>query len=107
VLTSGQGISLPPGVAPTATFADGSVSGSTGCNRYNGPYTIDGESLEIGPVASTLMACPPPRDAIESAYVAALDRVQTWAIDGEELVLSDDEGEELLRYAGPSRESAR
>jgi hypothetical protein len=33
--------------------------------------------------------------------VAALDRVQTWAIDGEELVLSDDEGEELLRYAGP------
>jgi heat shock protein HslJ len=100
-LTSGQGISLPPGVAPTATFADGTVSGSTGCNRYNAPYTVDGDSLEIGPVASTLMACPSPRDAIESAYVGALDRVVAWAIDGEELMLSDDEGEELLRYAGP------
>jgi heat shock protein HslJ len=43
------------------------------------------------------MACPPPRDAIEQAYVAALDQVVSWSVDGEELVLSDGEGE-LLRY---------
>jgi hypothetical protein len=30
------------GVTMTATFEDGTVSGTTGCNSFNGPYEIDG-----------------------------------------------------------------
>jgi heat shock protein HslJ len=98
VLTSGRDITLPASVAPSALFEDGTVSGSTGCNQFTGPYSLDGDSLEIGDLATTLMACEPPRDATERAYVDALGLVSTWEVDGEELVLSDEDGDELLRY---------
>ncbi len=39
---------------------DGKLSGSAGCNNYNASYQVDGDSLTIGPVASTKMACPEP-----------------------------------------------
>ena len=50
----------------------------------------------------TLIACVPPRDAIERAYLLALGQVTNWAVDGEELMLSDEDGSELLRYAAGS-----
>ena len=102
VLTSGSGITLPASVAPSALFVAGEVSGSTGCNQYSGPYEIDGDSLDIGTLTQTLIACVPPRDAVERAYVRALGQVARWAIDGEELVLSDSDREEVLRYGAGS-----
>ena len=83
---------------PSATFTDDTVGGSTGCNRFTASYTVDGDAMEIGEIASTRMACPPPADAIERAYLAALGRVATWHLDGSELVLADDDNNELLRY---------
>lgn len=100
VLTSG--VPVPQDVAiawPSATFAGGSVVGSTGCNRYRASYTTDGHTLEIGQIASTMMACAPPADAIERAYVSAVGKVRAWRLDGEQLVLVDADGTELLRYA--------
>ncbi len=83
---------------PSATFTHGTVAGSTGCNRYTGSYTLDGDALEIGRVATTQMACPPPEDKIERQYLAALDRVAAWHRTADELVLSDADGKELLRF---------
>lgn len=80
----------------------GEVSGSTSCNQYSGPYELDGDSLDIGTLTQTLIACVPPRDAFERAYVRALGQVASWSVDGEELVLSDGHGEELLRYEAGS-----
>ena len=88
--------------APSATFADGTVAGSSGCNRYTATYKLDGETLEIGTVATTKMACPPPADGVERAYLAALERVAGWRVDDGELVLADAQGDELLRFAEPS-----
>jgi heat shock protein HslJ len=100
VLTSGVDVPQDVAVAwPSATFADGTVSGSTGCNQFSGPYTVDGDSLELGQLAQTQMACAPPADRIEQSYVAALGRVARWRVDGEELVLADADDAELLRYA--------
>ena len=84
--------------APSATFADGTVGGSTGCNRYTGPYTVDGDSLELGTIATTQIACPPPADAVERAYLAALERVAGWRVEGDELLLRDADGAVVLRY---------
>ena len=53
--------------------------------------------MDIGQLTMTLIACVPPRDAIERAYVLALGQVTNWAVDGEELMLSDEDGSELLR----------
>jgi len=97
-LVSGQDITLSDDVVVSAAFTEGNVFGSSGCNQYRGPYTLDGDSLEIGRTAGTLMACPPPADEIERAYLAALAQVARWAIDGEELVLSNADENELLRY---------
>ncbi len=97
-LVSGKDITLSDGIVPSAAFSGGTVFGSNGCNQYRAPYTLDGDSLEIGDAAGTLMACPPPADEIERAYVAALGEVASWELDGEQLALSDADGNELLRY---------
>src|SRR5690349_6178487 len=33
------------------------VSGSAGCNRMSGPFTLSGESMHFGALISTKMAC--------------------------------------------------
>lgn len=101
VLASGVALEIPDDAAPSATFLDGRLSGSTGCNRYSGTYTVDGDRLEIGPVASTLMACLPPLDALERGYLGALEAVAAWSVDADALVLVDAGGEDLLRF-GPA-----
>ena len=98
VLASGVDVEGWEEVAPSATFEDGRVSGSTGCNRFTGSYTIDGETLELGQIASTRMACLPPGDAVEQAYLAALGQVAAWSVEDDELALLDADDEEVLRY---------
>src|SRR5262245_8195606 len=84
---------------PSATFENGVMGGSTGCNHYSAPVTIDGDSMKIGMIAATLMGCPPPADSVEQAYLAALGQVTGWRMDGDVLVLVNADGDELLRYA--------
>jgi len=97
-LTSATGLMIPEGVVPSAAFASGNVFGTAGCNTYRASYTLDGDSLEISEPAGTLIGCPPPVDEFERAYLDALGQVATWELDGEELVLSDADGGELLRF---------
>jgi len=96
-LTSAAGLTIPDGVVPSAAFSSGNVFGTAGCNTYRASYTLDGDSLEISEPAGTLIGCPPPVDEFERAYLDALGQVATWELDGEELVLSDADGGELLR----------
>ena len=85
-----------------ATFTDGKVAGSTGCNRFTGSYTQDGSSLEIDTPAVTRKACPPPADAVEREFLAALARVDGWRIDDGDLALVDGDDKELLRFSEAS-----
>ena len=80
------------------------MAGSTGCNRYSAPYSVDGDELQLDAAVSTRMACPPALDALERSYLAALERVERWQVEREILSLSDGDGNELLRFrkiAGP------
>lgn len=48
------------GEAYTLAFeADGRVGGQAHCNRFGGPYTLDGDRLTMGPFAMTLADCGP------------------------------------------------
>jgi heat shock protein HslJ len=87
---------------PSATFADGKVTGSGGCNQFGGSYTQDGDALEIGEIVSTQMACGPKVDAVERAYLAALERVASWSRRQDELTLANGDGDPLLRYRAAS-----
>ena len=98
LLASGVDVAGWEKVTPSATFMDGSVTGSTGCNRFTAPYTLDGGSLEIGEVASTRMACAPPADTVEREYVAALGQVKAWRSENDELTLLDADENDVLGY---------
>lgn len=95
----GSATDVPAGVSVTARFSDGRVSGVSGCNRYTAEYTVAGETLEIGPVAGTLMACPEPAGSVETAYLAALARTATFQTTGSELALTDADGQTVLTFA--------
>ena len=57
------------------TFAeDGSVSGSSGCNRFNGKFEegADLGSISPGPFMSTMMACEPAAMELEQLFLQRL-----------------------------------
>ena len=83
------------GVEVIATFGDdGRVTGSGGCNRFFGPYALDGDALAIGPLATTRRACSEPEGVgeQEAAFLAALERVATWSIREGRLQLRAEDG---------------
>lgn len=71
--------------------AEERVSGSTGCNQINGGYSLEGERLEFGPLATTLRACPDEPD-IEGAFLGALESVTRYELYGERLELYSGSG---------------
>ncbi len=69
---------------PTMAFAgDSQVQGTGGCNGYGGPYTVDGDAIEVGELASTLILCEGDVGTQEAAFMAALNGAQTWRITGD------------------------
>ena len=94
-----DGVDVPEDAdPPTLLLEDGNASGFGGCNTFTGGYELDGDSISIGPLAGTLMACELQKMAVEGVYLPALEAADAWSIDGDELVLSSG-GEETLRFS--------
>lgn len=73
----------------TLTLADGQASGRSGCNRFNGRYTVQDQGFTFGPLMATRMACPGRAGTIESQFNQVIDTVTGWQRDGDALVLTD------------------
>jgi len=73
------------------------LTGSGGCNRLMGGYTVDGDRLSFTGVASTRMACVQAMDQ-ERGFLESLSTVARWRIDGERLELLDEQGATLLQF---------
>lgn len=100
---NGTAAHVPAGSTVDATFANGTVSGSGGCNAYNASYTALGTQLTIGPVAATRKACIGPAGDVENAYLAALAGVTSYAVTNERLTLVDASGTASLTFVrGPA-----
>jgi heat shock protein HslJ len=96
-INNGRGgvVSTLAGAEVTAVFdEDGRVTGSGGCNRFTGTYVVEGVSMTIGLLASTLRACLVPEGVgeQETAFFAALGRVASWSIREDRLHLRDAGG---------------
>lgn len=67
----------------TVRFAeDGSISGYTGCNRYEGSYEIGGEGISTGTIAATQRGClDPAATQLEADFLAALGGLRSFAIE--------------------------
>ena len=98
VTTAGETVEALDETVVTATFDGDTVSGSGGCNTFSAGYETDGDSIEIGPVAATLMACPEPVMAQEQVFFEGLGAAAEFRATEDELVLLDDSGTELLRF---------
>jgi heat shock protein HslJ len=91
--------SLVAGTTVTAAFgADGTLTGTAGCNRYSSAYTTDGAALAIRPAALTRRACPAPILEQEQQYVAALGATAMYRIDGDRLELRSASGALQVSY---------
>jgi len=73
------------------------LTGSGGCNRLIGGYTVEGDRLSFTGVASTRMACVQAMDQ-ERAFLEALSTVARWRVDGERLGLLDGQGATVLQF---------
>lgn len=68
---------------------DGSVGGHGGCNSYGGQYQVDGETLTISDLVSTLMACEAEGvTEQETMYLNALGTAETYSIAGNQLTIN-------------------
>lgn len=75
----------------TLMRTDDGIGGTAACNNYGGTITVDGSTVSVGDLFQTEMACDPPAAMdLESAYTAALARVDTATADGAGLTLSGD-----------------
>lgn len=73
------------------------VSGSGGCNRLLGTFAVDGERIELSPMAATRMACPEGM-AQERRFVRSLEQVVRYRIHGSHLELFADESQAVARF---------
>ncbi len=93
----------PVGQGQPATLrfqaGDHTVSGTGGCNTYGASYTVFGGSLRFGEMRSTLIACLDM--AImeqESAYLQALDEVDSYQLGGDTLTLNGAAGRTVITF---------
>lgn len=81
----------------TAEFEADGVAGKAPVNRYFGSYTLTGESgIKIGPLGSTKMAGPPAAMRAETAYLALLEEVTDFDIEGNELTMLKNDQKVLV-----------
>jgi heat shock protein HslJ len=87
----------------SATFADGTVRGSGGCNQFHAPYEIDGDQISIGPPASTRKLCAEPEGIMEQElqYFEALANAATFQLTPGRLELRDDHGSLQVGFKHP------
>ena len=90
---------IPVGVLQTIRFsAANTTTGNGGCNQFNGPYSVNGPSLRIGPLVSTSMACEAGITTQEQAYLQALQSTASFELTGNQLILRDSGGREVARF---------
>jgi len=74
------------------------VAGSSACNAYRGSLALDGGAFHIDPLATTTYRiCLGTTGEIESIYISLLGSVDSWSLNGTDLVLSAN-GFPTLRY---------
>ena len=91
-------VSVITGTKLTMLFAGETVSGSAGCNDYSGPYELNEAQILVGPLANTEMACTEPEGIMEqeNEFLAALESVATYVIDGDMLDMHREDGARAL-----------
>jgi heat shock protein HslJ len=101
LVLEGETIELDPQVDSTFRYDEGGkVTGSGGCNRFNGSVTRDAATgtISFSPLATTKMACEGMADVQETAYLNALAKVEVVKLHGHGLTLASQDGSTVLGF---------
>ncbi|MET9884722.1 META domain-containing protein [Streptomyces sp. NPDC006430] len=108
LVSGGTVSSVPAEVAGRATFtigADGTASGSLGCNRFSARATIEGQKVTFGPLTTTRMACPGPAGELERTLTELFGSGPlTWKVRGDALTLTAADGKGVGAEAASAAE---
>jgi heat shock protein HslJ len=87
-------ISVLESVKTEVRFADGTISGTAGCNRFTGSYSQHSNILTFGAIAGTKMMCPEKQMAQEARFLALLKGKVTkrYSVEGN-LILANENGQ--------------
>jgi heat shock protein HslJ len=86
-------------IQATLAFPEaGKVEGNGSCNRFFGPATISGDTIKLGPLASTRMACPETVMNQESKYLDALQAAERFEWKDSHLLIYCKDCEKPLRF---------
>ncbi|MFM7584859.1 MAG: META domain-containing protein, partial [Caldilinea sp.] len=96
--SNGMLAQVPDEVTATAAFAQGMLSGQSGCNQYGATYTLENTSLQITPGPMTLMACLGPQMQIEQDFLAALAATESYQIQDNQLSLVGSDGQTVATF---------
>ncbi|PKL61428.1 MAG: META domain-containing protein [Methanomicrobiales archaeon HGW-Methanomicrobiales-2] len=102
--TTGGGntvVSPIPGTSVNLTFdADGTLSGSAGCNAYSAPYELNETGIAVERVIATKASLAGPAGIMEqeSAYLDLLRSAAGYRIVGDTLAVIDGNGRAILFF---------
>ena len=82
---------------PSIRFDSERVSGTDGCNRFMGGYTVKGTEIQLSKLASTEMACLNASDTPKK-FSQALQQVTQYDASDKELKLLDASKKVLLKF---------
>lgn len=73
---------------PSLEFTDdGRYAGSDGCNNLMGSWEVEGDTVDLGAMASTLMAC----EDVDTW----LSQAATVVVNGDTLEVQDEDGQQI------------
>jgi len=83
----------------TAVFANGTLSGKTGCNDYSGSYRQDGDSVALSEIGSSKIFCDDERNQREIQFLTALKTAVRYTTSLHNLTLLDTDNNILLTFS--------
>lgn len=89
VVSFNDGSTVPANVKVDLNFDPGDhntsrVSGSSGCNRFNGGWQQNGSTIKLGPIMGSMMMCDDAKMKVEGQLLAILNAANqlSWDSDG-------------------------
>lgn len=104
LITAVNGTAIDPAVRADIIFEPGDhdtsvVFGTGGCNRFRGGWKQKGTTIDLGPLAGTMMMCEPNKMDVEQKVLRGLDAATTvaFAADGSATLTAPDGGVVAIR----------
>ena len=81
----------------------GRIIGDASCNRHFGTYVLEGHSIKINWIASTLMACTDLMMKQEQVFLSRLEQVTHLEHNGGTLILTNEFDDKSLTFKAEAR----